>query len=235
MKTDITGLVALVTGANRGLGAEFVRQLLDRGVAKVYAAVRRPDSLHSDDGRIVPLELDVTDEDSIRRAAAVAGDVTLLVNNAGIDRNQSLVTGDLALARAELDTNFWGPVLMTRAFAPIIEHNGGGGVISMHSALSWYAVGSYSVSKAALWSATNSTRVELALRGIHVVGVHVGWVDTDMASEATSPKETAGDVVAQALDAIEARQGEVVVGDVAQRVKSALTAPVEALYPQLRA
>lgn len=233
--TDITGQIALVTGANRGLGAEFVRQLLERGVEKVYAAVRRPDSLQAGDERIVPLELDVTDEESIVRAAEDAGDVTLLINNAGIDRNQSLVTGDLALARAEFDTNFWGPVLMTRAFAPIIERNGGGGVISMHSALSWYAIGSYSVSKAALWSATNSARVELAPQGIHVVGVHVGWVDTDMAAGAAGPKESADEVVGQALDAFESGRGEAVVGDVALRVKGALSEPVEALYPQLRA
>lgn len=232
--TDITGQIALVTGANRGLGAEFVRQLLARGAAKVYAAVRRPESLQGIDDRVVPLALDVTDGESITRAAAAAGDVTLLVNNAGIDRNQSLITGDLSLVRAELDTNFWGPVLMTRAFAPIIERNGGGGIISMHSALSWYAVGSYSVSKAALWSATDSARVELAPRGIHVVGVHVGWVDTDMAVGAAGPKETADEVVRQALDAYASGRGEAVVGDVAQRVKSALSGPLDALYPQLR-
>lgn len=231
---DIAGQTALVTGANRGLGAEFVAALLDRGASKVYAAARRTESLASMDDRIVPLALDVTDAESVSRAAQAAGDVTILINNAGIDRNQSLISGDLAAAREELDTNFWGPVLLNRAFAPIIERNGGGGIVSMHSALSWYAVGSYSVSKAALWSATNSARVELGPRGIHVVGVHVGWVDTDMAAAATGPKETPAEVVRQALDALESGRGEAVVGDVALGVKSALHQPVEALYPQLR-
>lgn len=231
--TDITGRVALVTGANRGLGAAFVAELLERGAAKVYAAARRPETVAADDPRVVPLALDVTDPESIAAAAAAAPDVTILVNNAGIAANQSLVTGDLDEVRRELDTNYWGPVLLTRAFAPVIEANGGGAIVSMHSALSWLATGSYSASKAALWSASNSTRVELAPRGIQVVGVHVGYVDTDMAADVTADKVPPQQVVSEALDAVQAGEAEAIVGDVARHVKSRLHEDVRALYPQL--
>ena len=231
--TDISGRVALVTGANRGLGAAFVTALLERGASKVYAAARRPESISTDDPRVVPLELDVTDAASIRRAAEIATDVTVLVNNAGIAVNQSLVTGDLDEARRELDTNFWGPVLVTRAFAPAIEAAGGGAIVNMHSALSWYATGSYSVTKAALWSASNSARVELAPAGIQVVGVHVGYVDTEMAADATGDKVPPRQVADEALDAVANDEAEAVVGDVAQQVKSLLHEDVRALYPQL--
>ncbi|ANF31398.1 short-chain dehydrogenase [Leifsonia xyli] len=231
--TDITGRVALVTGANRGLGAAFVAALLERGATKVYAAARRPESVGIDDPRVVALPLDVTDPESIRRAAEVAGDVTVLVNNAGIASNQSLVTGDLGEIRRELDTNYWGPVLVTRAFAPVIEANGGGAIVNMHSALSWYATGSYSATKAALWSASNSARVELAPAGIQVVGVHVGYVDTEMAADTEGVKVPPRQVVDEALDAVAADEAEAIVGDVARGVKSRLNEDVRVLYPQL--
>ncbi|MGO4534510.1 SDR family oxidoreductase [Leifsonia sp. 2MCAF36] len=231
--TDITGRVALVTGANRGLGAAFVTALLERGATKVYAAARRPESIASRDPRVVPLELDVTDAESIRRAAAIATDVTVLVNNAGIAANASLVTGDLDEIRRELDTNYWGPVLVTRAFAPVLEGNGGGAIVNMHSALSWLATGSYSATKAALWSASNSARVELAPAGIQVVGVHVGYVDTDMAAGAEGVKVPPQQVAEQALDAVANDEAEAIVGETAQFVKSRLHEDVRVLYPQL--
>lgn len=231
--TDITGRVALVTGANRGLGAAFVAELLDRGAARVYATARRPETIAADDPRVVPLALDVTDPDSIRQAAEAAPDVTILVNNAGIAANESLITGDLDEARRELDTNYWGPVLLTRAFAPAIERNGGGAIVTMLSALSWLATGSYSASKAAMWSATNSARVELASRGIQVVGVHVGYVDTDMSADITADKVPPQQVVAEALDAVQADGAEAIVGDAARHVKSRLHEDVRVLYPQL--
>lgn len=231
--TDITGRVALVTGANRGLGAAFVAELLERGAVKVYAAARRPESIVSDDPRVIPLQLDVTDAGSILRAAAVATDVTVLVNNAGIASDQSLVSGDLDEIRQEFDTNFWGPVLITRAFTPVLEANGGGAIVNMHSALSWLGTGSYSATKAALWSASNSARVELAPAGIQVVGVHVGYVDTEMAAQATGDKVPPRQVVEEALDAVAADEAEAVVGDTARYVKSHLHEDVRALYPQL--
>jgi NAD(P)-dependent dehydrogenase (short-subunit alcohol dehydrogenase family) len=232
--TDINGQIALVTGANRGLGAEFVSALLERGAAKVYAAVRTPETLDTDDDpRVVPIRLDVTDAASIRAAAEQASDVTLLVNNAGIAVNQSLVSGDLDEIHREFDTNFWGPVLMTRAFAPVIVANGGGAIVNMHSALSWLAVGSYSATKAALWSASNSARVELDPQGVQVVGVHVGWVDTEMAAHTDDVKVPPAQVVAEAFDTLEAGGAEAIVGDTARHVKSKLDQDVRVLYPQL--
>jgi NAD(P)-dependent dehydrogenase (short-subunit alcohol dehydrogenase family) len=231
--TDINGQIALVTGANRGLGAEFVSALLERGAVKVYAAVRTPETLGVDDPRVVPIRLDVTDAASIRAAAEQASDVTLLVNNAGIAVNQSLVSGDLDQIHREFDTNFWGPVLMTRAFAPVIVANGGGAIVNMHSALSWLAVGSYSATKAALWSASNSARVELDPQGVQVVGVHVGWVDTEMAAHTDDVKVPTAQVVAEAFDTLEAGGAEAIVGDTARHVKSKLDQDVRVLYPQL--
>jgi NAD(P)-dependent dehydrogenase (short-subunit alcohol dehydrogenase family) len=231
--TDISGQVALVTGANRGLGAAFVADLLARGAAKVYAAARNPESVDASDSRVVPIALDVTDAASITAAAEAAGDVTVLVNNAGIAVGQSLVSGDLAEMHREFDTNFWGPILVTRAFAPLIAANGGGAIVNMHSALSWVGVGSYSATKAALWSASNSTRVELAPQNIQVVGVHVGWVDTDMAAHTNDPKVAPEQVVTEALDTVEAGGAEAIVGDFAQLVKSKLSDDVRVLYPQL--
>jgi NAD(P)-dependent dehydrogenase (short-subunit alcohol dehydrogenase family) len=231
--TDINGQVALVTGANRGLGAAFVADLLARGAAKVYAAARNPETVSADDPRVVPIALDVTDAASIAAAAEAAGDVTLLVNNAGIASGQPLVAGDLAEMHREFDTNYWGPILVTRAFAPVIAANGGGAIVNMHSALSWVGVGSYSATKAALWSASNSTRVELAPQNIQVVGVHVGWVDTDMAAHTNDPKVAPEQVVTEALDTVEAGGAEAIVGDFAQLVKSKLSEDVRVLYPQL--
>ncbi|UAJ78634.1 SDR family oxidoreductase [Leifsonia sp. ZF2019] len=231
--TDLNGRIALVTGANRGLGAAFVTGLLDRGAAKVYAAARRPETVAVRDPRVVPLALDVTDPESIRRAAETASDISVLVNNAGIAVNQSLVSGDLQEIRREFDTNFWGPVLVTRALAPAIERNGGGAIVNMHSALSWLALGSYSATKAALWSASNSARVELAPAGIQVVGVHVGYVDTEMAAGAEGVKVPPTQVVDEALEAVLAGEAEAIVGDVARHVKSKLHEDVRALYPQL--
>ncbi|WP_431278017.1 SDR family oxidoreductase [Leifsonia poae] len=231
--TDITGQIAFVTGANRGLGAAFVAGLLERGAAKVYAAARNSESVQVTDPRVVPIALDVTDEASITAAAAAAGDVTVLVNNAGIAVGQPLVAGDLDAMRREFDTNFWGPVLVTRAFAPVIAGNGGGAIINMHSALSWVGVGSYSATKAALWSASNSVRVELAPQNIQVVGVHVGWVDTEMAAHTNDPKVAPEQVVAEALDVTEAGDAEAIVGDFANLVKSKLDQDVRVLYPQL--
>ncbi|WP_285115858.1 SDR family oxidoreductase [Leifsonia sp. fls2-241-R2A-40a] len=231
--TDITGRVALVTGANRGLGAAFVTALLERGASKVYAAARQPESVVFDDPRVVPLALDVTDADSIRRAAEAAADVTVLVNNAGIAAGQSLVTGDLDVIHREFDTNFWGPVLLVRAFAPVIEANGGGAVVNMLSALSWLAFDSYSATKAALWSASNSARLELAPAGIQVVGVHVGYIDTDMAASVDGDKVQPREVAAEALDTVADGGAEAIVGDTAKHVKARLNEDVRALYPQL--
>lgn len=225
--------VVLVTGANGGIGTHLVHAALDRGAAKVYATARTPRAW--DDERIVPLALDVTDPTSIQAAVDAARDVTVLINNAGISvSSPGILTQTDEEIRANIDTNLLGPLHLTRAFAPLLSENDGGIIINIHSALSWYAVaGIYSATKAALWSMTNSLRLELAPAGIHVVGVHVGWVDTPMAAHTTDPKTDPADLVGTVYDAVEAGRYEVLADESSVQLKAALSAPIEAMYPQL--
>ncbi|WP_406163718.1 SDR family oxidoreductase [Streptomyces sp. NBC_00882] len=230
---SLDGAVVLVTGANGGLGTHFVHDALARGAAKVYATARSPRAW--DDERIVPLTLDVTDPASIDAAVAAAPDVTVLVNNAGaIPPSASLLDVTEADIRANMETNFFGPVLLARAFAPILAAEPGSVLVDVHSVASWYAFGGvYSASKAALWSATNSLRMELAPKGVHVVGVHMGYVDTPMAAHAEGPKLLPTELVTTVYDAVEAGEHEVLADELTVQVKSALSGPVEALYPDL--
>ena len=225
--------IVLVTGANGGIGTHLVHQALDRGAAKVYATARTPRSW--DDERIVPLALDVTDSDSIASVVDAAPDVTVLVNNAGTSvSSPGILNHTDEEIRSNVDTNFLGPLHLTRAFAPVLSEQDGAILINIHSALSWYAVaGIYSATKAALWSMTNSVRLELAPAGVHVVGVHVGWVDTPMAAHSTDPKTDPAALVRAVYDAVETGQYEVLADDTSVGLKAALSAPIEALYPQL--
>ncbi|WP_426572409.1 SDR family oxidoreductase [Aquihabitans sp. McL0605] len=218
---QIQGSTALVTGANRGLGAAFVEELLARGAVKVYAAARTPEP--SDDPRVAPLALDVTDAAQVEAAAARAGDVTLVINNAGSHSGARIADGDFAAIQADLDTNFFGPIAVTRAFAPILAAHGGGAVVTVHSVLSWISAGDgYSASKAAAWSATNALRSALAPAGTTVTGVHVGYIDTDMAASIDAPKIAPREVAAQALDGVEAGADEVLADEVTRGVKAGL-------------
>lgn len=225
--------VVLITGANGGIGSHLVHEALKRGATKVYATARTPREW--DDERIVPLRLDVTDRKSIRSAAKAAGDVNVLINNAGTSVSTSgILTQTDAEIRANVDTNFLGPVYLTRAFAPILTAHRNAIIIDIHSVASWYAAGGiYSATKAALWSTTNSLRIELAPAGVHVVGVHVSWVDTPMAAHTTDPKTHPADLVNTVYDAVEAGHYEVLADDASVQVKAALSAPIEALYPEL--
>ncbi|WP_326671525.1 SDR family oxidoreductase [Streptomyces canus] len=231
---SLDGAVVLVTGANGGLGTHFVHDALARGAAKVYATARSPRAW--DDERIVPLTLDVTDSASIDAAVAAAPDVTVLINNAGaIPPNASLLDVTEADIRANMETNFFGPVLLARAFAPILAATSESVLVDVHSVASWYAFGGvYSASKAALWSATNSLRIELAPKGVHVTGVHMGYVDTPMAAHAEGPKLLPAELVTTVYDAVEAGEHEVLADELTVQVKSALSGPVEALYPDLQ-
>jgi NAD(P)-dependent dehydrogenase (short-subunit alcohol dehydrogenase family) len=224
--------VVLVTGGNRGLGKAFVEAALARGARKVYAAARDPQTVLTPGA--TPLALDVTDPDSVLRAAAEAPDVTLVVNNAGISLSTSMLHGDLADVRREFETNFYGPVRVTRAFAPVVAGNGGGHFLNVHSVLSWISFGnSYSANKAALWQATNAFRLELAPEGIGVTGLHVGYIDTDMTASIDGPKANAAEVAELAFDGVEMNAFEVLADDVTRSVKQGLSADPSALYPQL--
>lgn len=228
--TKIAAQNALVTGANRGLGREFVHQLLERGVSKVYAAARDPKSIEVTDPRVVPLELDVTDPESVARAAELADDVSIVVNNAGILAGASVVGDDTSQLRNELEVNLFGPLAVTSAFADSVSERSGA-VVNVASVLSWLALGgSYSISKAALWSATDSMRLELGPRGVQVVGVYVGYVDTDMAAGVEAAKTSPAEVVKQVLDGIESGASEVLADALARDVRANLNQPVGARY-----
>ncbi len=228
--TELTGRTVLVTGANRGLGREFVRQLLGRGVAKVYAAARITTTITDDDPRVVPLQLDVTDPDSVARVATTAHDVSIVVNNAGVSTPTPVLSGDTANLRRELEVNLFGPLAVTTAFADRLAESHGA-VVNVASVLSWLGIGgSYSVSKAALWSATDSMRLDLTPRGVQVVGVYMGYVDTDMATGVDAPKTPPADVVRQVLDGLEAGALEILADQAARDVRAALDRPVDERY-----
>lgn len=213
----IEGTVALVTGSNRGIGRAIVEALIERGASKVYAAARKTESVadlvaaHS--GRVVALELDVTNADHIANAAKVATDVSLLVNNAGVATSMGTMIIDPAvnpMARTEFEVNVFGLMNVTQAFTPSLNANGGGAVVnlgSVASLVSFAMAQTYSASKAAVHSITQSLRI--ALGNTLVVGVYPGPVDTDMAKEIPMDKATPASVANEILDGVESGTEEV--------------------------
>jgi NAD(P)-dependent dehydrogenase (short-subunit alcohol dehydrogenase family) len=228
---DLNTSTALVTGANRGFGRHLAEQLVERG-AKVYAAARRPESV--DLIGVTPIQLDITDPASIAAAVTVAGDVTLLINNAGIGTGASVLTGDIADVRLEFDTHVFGTLEVTRAFVPVIEGNGGGAILNILSVLSWITfphLGGYSAAKSAEWSMTNALRAELASRNVRVSGLHVGYMDTDLTAGLDAPKLDPAAVAALALDQLAAGVPEILADDLSRQVQAGLAGGVAALYP----
>lgn len=234
---QLEGSVALVTGANRGLGRDFTRALLAAGASKVYAGARNPEP--SDDPAVVPVRLDVTDPAQVADAAARLTDVTLVINNAGIGGGRTLLADDtVQVAREQIEVNYLGPLTVARAFAPVLAANGGGALVNIHSVLSWLAhpsAATYSASKAAVWSLTNSLRTVLRAQGTQVLGVHVGYIDTDMTEGIEAPKLTPAEVTAKVLEGIAAGREEVLVDQLSADVKSALPNDLELLYPNVQA
>jgi len=223
----IKNAVAFVSGANRGLGLAFAQALLAAGAKKVYAAARDPATVTLPG--VQAIRLDVTNSADIAAAVKACSDVTLLVNNAGIARGSSLLApGSADAARAELETNFFGPLALSQAFAPVLAANGGGAIVNVLSVLSWISLtggATYSASKSAAWSLTNGLRQELRAQGTQVLGLHVGFMDTDMTKDITAPKSDPADVVRQTLVALEAGQEEVLADELSRQVRQGLSAP----------
>ena len=202
---DLAHTTALVTGANRGLGRSLVTALLDRGALKVYAAARDPRTIQVDDQRVVPIALDLRDADQIAAAAAAADDVDLLVNNAGKARFADPVAADRHAVIDEIMTNYIGTYDLVRAFVPALEKNGGTlvNVLSLLALASTPPMAGYSASKAALHSLTQALRPVLRARGVRVVGVYPGGIDTDMLAGFDAPKTPPGVVAENLLRALD--------------------------------
>ena len=215
----------LITGANRGIGLAFAEAALARGARKVYAGVRS--SSNFSNRGLVPIKLDVTSDNDVADAARICNDVTLVINNAGIALLGGLLkAGTSDTARMQIETNVFGILRMTQAFAPVLAKNGGGAFLNVLSAASWINSGAltgYAVSKAAAWSLTNGLRNELRQQGTQVLGLHVGFVDTDLTRGLDVVKVSPQSVVATALDALEAGASEVLADERAQTIKRGLT------------
>jgi NAD(P)-dependent dehydrogenase (short-subunit alcohol dehydrogenase family) len=233
---QIAGSVALVTGANRGLGQVYARELVSRGAAKVYGAARHPDQV-TEPG-VIPVALDITDAQRVAEVAKQCADVSLLVNNAGVMKASTFIGApNTDAARTEMDTNYFGTLSMCRAFAAVLAANGGGAIVNMLSVGSFYTnpfTASYGASKAAARSLTNGVRLELHHQGTLVVAVYASYIDTEMAALTNEPKISPESVAQQAFDAVEAGQIEVLADERTRTVHASLSRDQELIYPPVQ-
>ncbi len=224
---NVKDSVVLITGANRGLGLELAKAVLAAGARKVYAAVRDPATVTLPG--LVALKLDVTSAADIAATVAAAPDVTILINNAGISRGGSVSAADgVEKVRAELETNFFAPMALSNAFAPVLGRNGGGAIVNVLSVLSWLSLefsGTYSISKSAAWAWTNGLRNDLRKQNTQVLGAHMGLMDTDMTKGMDAPKTPPANIAKAIIEALQAGEEEVLTDDTSRQVKQGLTAP----------
>jgi len=224
---EIKGSVALVTGANRGIGRALTRALLGYSVAKVYAGARDPASVA--DADVTPLRMDVTKPGEI--AAAAAGDVSIVINNAGAGgTGTALLNGPFDNAREAMEVNYFGTWTVSRAFTPILARNGGGALVNVLSLASWVGRSGfpgYAASKAAEWSLTNPLRDGLRDQGTLVVAVHAGFVDTNFSAWVDAPKISAVSVAEQVMQALATDTPEVLADEGTRQVKAALSHAVQ--------
>lgn len=223
---ELKNATVLITGANRGIGLAFAREALARGARKVYAGARDPASVTLPG--VQAIRLDVTNDQDVAAAAALAKDVTLVINNAGIAATGGFLADDsIESARRHLETNLLGPLRVAQAFAPVLAANGGGALLNVLSIASWInrpLLGVYGMSKSAAWALTNGLRHELREQGTQVLGLHMGFVDTDLTRGLDAPKITPESVAGQAFDALAAGAEEVLADDATRQVKQGLAA-----------
>ena len=223
MKLD--NAIVFVTGANRGLGEEFARQALARGARKVYAAARDPGKV--DLPGVVPVRLDVNDPAQVAEAVAACADVTLVINNAGIASEGSLLDeGSIAALQRMMETKVYGMLRVSQAFAPVLAANRGGAFLNVLSVASWIStpgLAAYAATKSAAWSVNNGLRIALKDQGSQVLGLHVGFVDTDLTRGIDLPKLAPAEVVERAYAALEEGKSEVLIDELSQNVKRGLS------------
>ncbi|MDH2053222.1 SDR family oxidoreductase [Achromobacter marplatensis] len=223
---DLKNAVVLITGANRGLGLAFAREALARGARKVYAGARDPSTVTL--AGVEAIKLDVTNSQDVAAAAAHASDVTLVINNAGIAAiGGFMAEGSIESAQRHLDTNLFGSLRVAQAFAPVLAANGGGALLNVLSIASWIngpLLGVYAMSKSAAWAMTNGLRNDLRAQKTQVLGLHMGFVDTDLTKGIDGPKSTPESIVSQAFDGLEAGAEEVLADDRTRQVKQGLSA-----------
>lgn len=240
MKTRrIEGSIALVTGANRGMGRALTEALLSRGAHKVYAAARLPQALAGlRDARLVPLRLDVTDANQIRAAVDAASDVQLVFSNAGVALGRSLADATLLdHARREMEVNYFGPLQLLQRLAPVLASTGGA-LVNVGSTAGLTSVpflATYSASKAALHSLTQAARNLLEAQGISVFGVYPGPVETEMSRELAVPKASARDVANAILDGLEAGREDIFPDSYSQDFNRQFSASPKAAERQMAA
>ncbi|MDT5119905.1 MAG: hypothetical protein QOE30_5644 [Mycobacterium sp.] len=223
---NIKGSTVVVTGGQRGLGKAIVDEFLRRGAAKIYATARTPRP--SEDPRVVSVALDVTRADSVAALAITASDADIVINNAGVLGAPKLLASDIEEVREVFETNYFGALRVAQAFAPILAENGGGALVDISSVLSWVGgFGGYGDSKAAIWSLTNSLRIELEQQGTLVTSVHLSYTDTDMTTQFAVPKNDPRDVARQIVDGIRQGEVEVLADESTRQAKAALSAPAE--------
>ncbi|QHE83545.1 SDR family oxidoreductase [Hydrogenophaga sp. BPS33] len=216
----------LITGANRGIGQAFAREALARGARKVYAGARDPSRVTL--AGVEPVALDVTNADQVAGAARQCGDVTLVINNAGIANFGGFLAEDsIESMRHHMETNVIGMLRVSQAFAPVLASHGGGALLNVLSIASWISsptLSVYGASKSAAWAITNGLRIELRGQGTQVLGLHMGFVDTDLTRGIEMPKSTPEDIVRRAFDGLESGAVEVLADDLTQQVKRGLSA-----------
>ena len=215
-----------ITGANRGLGLALAREALAQGARKVYVAARDPS--HISEPGVVPVRLDVTSDADLETLAHRHPDVNVLINNAGVaETGGFLPEGSVAATRRQMEVNFYGPLRVTQALAPVLAANGGGAVLNVLSVATWInrpLLGVYGATKSAAWALTNGLRHELREQGTRVSGLHVGFIDTDLTKDLDVPKLQATDVARRALEGLAAGEEEILVDDFTRQVKAGLNA-----------